>query len=83
MKQLHDNRIIDTWMKGSLVFVATHLVILAFMAIQQQSLTPFNVFFILDLHVFFPQLLESALSTMFSALIVVGVFGFFYYRRVR
>lgn len=83
MKQFHENRIIDTWMKGSLVFVSVHLIILAVMAFQQRSLVPFNVFFILDLHLYFPQLLDSALSTVFSALIVISVFGFFYYRGVR
>lgn len=70
-------------MKGSLVFVAIHIVILAFMAIQQWSLIPFNVFFILDLHLLFPHLLDSPFNTAFSTLIVVGVFGFFYYRGVR
>lgn len=83
MKQFHKNRFIDVWMKGSLVFVAIHLVILAYMAIQQRSLTPLNVFFVLDLHLYFPQLIDSVFGTAFSTLIVVSIFGFFYYRGVR
>jgi len=83
MKKFHNNRIIDAWMKGSLVFVALHLIILGIMAVQQWSFAPLNVFFILDLYLYFPQILDSALSTALSTLIMVSVFGFFYYRGVR
>ena len=81
LKQLHTNKYIDTWIKGTLVFVVSHLLILVLMAIEQKSFIPLNVFFILDLHLYFPALIESSLGSVLSFVLVASVFGIFYFVR--
>jgi hypothetical protein len=74
------NKYIRVWVKGTLVFVISHLLILVYLSLKDQSLLPLNLFYILDLHLLFPRIIEGTMSTVLSFAIVFSVFGFFYWR---
>jgi hypothetical protein len=60
---------------------ATHLTLLAVYAVMTQSILPLNYFNIIDLDLFFPEIIEGTMSQILSfvltALLLIGAYLFF------
>lgn len=67
MKPFVPYRPLDALIKTVLIFATIHLVALAIYAVMTFDYTPLNLFYVLQLHIFFPEIVQG------SSWFVVGV----------
>ena len=75
MRTLFSNRYLDAFAKSIVVFGILHIIILIILAIRD-GLHTLNIFAILGLHLFVPNLGEGLVSFIVSYCLALGVYGF-------
>jgi hypothetical protein len=78
MKQLHENRYIDAFIKTILLFAGIHIVLLAVHAVVHQRYESLNLFHILQLNLFFPEIVYGGSWFVLGIVVLVAVYSIMY-----
>lgn len=70
------NKYLNTLLLLMLLSAIVHMVILCYVAMASQDVYILNYFNILDIDLFFPAAVNSALGNVTSLIFVVGLYGF-------
>jgi hypothetical protein len=81
MNQISKNRYLDAALKTLLVLAVIHFILLITYSVTTVSFSELNLFNIIELYLFLPNISKGLVSGIASAIIVVGMYLFFYFKK--
>jgi len=79
MKQIQKNKYIDALKKLILFSAISHIILLILYSIINLTIIPLNYFNILDLDLFFPNIINGHLSQILSLIIIAIIYWIIYF----
>jgi len=79
MKQVQKNKYIDAFKKLILFSAISHIILLILYSIINRTIIPLNYFNILDLDLFFPNIINGHFSQIFSVITVAIIYWIIYF----
>jgi hypothetical protein len=79
MKQIQKNKYIDALKKLILFSAISHIILLILYSIINLTIIPLNYFNILDLDLFFPNIINGHLSQILSLIIIAIIYWTIYF----